>query len=86
MTSTVQRAPAAGAPGGVPGGDPGGRPVLTGWRQWRDEGLTQHRNWWPDVYLDWCDAQGLTPDENVQAFNESYEVKRADLKMMSASA
>lgn len=39
MTSTAQRAPAAGPSGEVPGGAggraPDGRPVLTGWRQWR---------------------------------------------------
>lgn len=38
------------------------------------------------VYLDWCRAQGLKPDEKVLAFAESYETKRADLKVLSASA
>jgi hypothetical protein len=28
--------------------------VLVGWGQWGDEGLTEHRNWWPDVCLDYC--------------------------------
>lgn len=67
-------------------GDRAWSKVLIGWKQWRDEGLTQHRNWWPDIYREWCRVQGLEPDPKVLAFNESYETKRADLKMLSASA
>jgi hypothetical protein len=67
-------------------GDRAWSKVLIGWGQWKDEGLTQHRNWWPDVYRDWCRAQGIEPDAKVMAFSESYETKRADLKMLSASA
>ncbi len=66
-------------------GDRAWSKVLIGWRQWKDEGLTDHRNWWPDVYLDYCRAHGVQPDEKVLAFNESYETKRADLKVLSAS-
>src|SRR5881394_3945248 len=53
--------------------------VLMGWRQWRDEGLTQHRNWWPDVYLDACQAWDAKPDPKVLAYETSYETVRADL-------
>jgi hypothetical protein len=67
-------------------GDHAWSKVLLGWRQWRDEGLTQHRNWWPDVYRAWCQARGAEPDPKVLGFNESYEAKRADLKVLSASA
>jgi len=67
-------------------GDRAWSKVLIGWRQWKDEGLTEHRNWWPEVYLDWCRAQGLTPDEKVLAYHETYEAKRADLRLVSASA
>ena len=67
-------------------GDRAWSKVLVGWRQWRDEGLTQHRNWWPDVYTNYCSAQGIEPDPSVMAFSETYEQKRADLKMVSASA
>lgn len=67
-------------------GDRAWSKVLIGWKQWRDEGLTQHRNWWPDVYREWCRVQGLEPDAKVQAFSESYETKRADLKVLSTSA
>ena len=65
-------------------GDRAWSKVLVGWRQWRDDGLTDHRNWWPDVYANYCAAQGIEPDPAVLAFNETYEQKRADLKMVSA--
>ena len=67
-------------------GDRAWSKVLIGWRQWKDEGLTEHRNWWPDVYRDYCAAQGVEPDEKVLAYAETYETTRADLKAVSASA
>ncbi len=67
-------------------GDRAWSKVLIGWKQWKDEGLTEHRNWWPEVYRDWCRAQAITPDESVLAYAETYEAKRADLKVLSASA
>ena len=67
-------------------GDRAWSKVLIGWKQWKDERLTEHRNWWPEVYRDYCRAQGIEPDEKVLAFHETYETKRADLKLVSASA
>jgi len=66
-------------------GDRAWSKVLVGWTQWRDEGLTEHRNWWPQVYGEYCRAQGIEPDPRVAAFAETYEQKRADLKMVSVS-
>jgi hypothetical protein len=60
--------------------------VLMGWTIWRDEGHTQHRNWWPDVYTAACQTWGIEPDPKVLAYNVSYESVRADLKDLSASA
>jgi len=54
--------------------------VLIGWKQWKDEGLTEHRNWWPDLYRAWCRKSGTEPDPETLAYNISYEDKRADLK------
>jgi hypothetical protein len=59
--------------------------VVMGWRQWRDEGLTGHRNWWPEVYQEFCAKKGVAPDPAVLAFETSYETVRADLKVLSAS-
>ena len=71
---------------GVEYGDKCWSKVLMGWKSWRDEGLTQHRNWWPDLYRDACQQQGIEPDPEVLAYNTSYEQVRADLKNLSASA
>lgn len=60
--------------------------VLVGWRQWREEGLTEHRNWWPDCYRQACAHWGIEPDPKALAFATTYEQVRADLKNVSASA
>ncbi|HEV7403966.1 MAG TPA: hypothetical protein VGO11_13595 [Chthoniobacteraceae bacterium] len=59
--------------------------VVMGWSQWRDEGLTGHRNWWPEVYGEYCAQHGLEPEPAVLAFDTSYETQRADLKVLSGS-
>ena len=61
-------------------------PSSLGWRQWRDEGLTKHRNWWPEVYLAACRAWDVQPDPQVLAYNTTYETVRADLKELTGSA
>jgi hypothetical protein len=58
--------------------------LFTGWKAWREQGLTQHRNWWPDLYRDACARQGITPDPEVLGFAETYEHRRADLKKVPA--
>jgi hypothetical protein len=59
--------------------------LFTGWKAWRDQGLTQHRNWWPDLYRDACSKQGVAPDPEVLNFAETYEHRRADLKKVPAA-
>jgi hypothetical protein len=60
--------------------------ILSNWTTVRDQGLTQHENWWPAVYRQACRSWGVEPDPRVLAFNETYEGQRADLKTVSASA
>ena len=60
--------------------------VVTGWAEWKEQGLTSHRNWWPDVYSEYCASAGLEPDPGVAAYDVSYERQRADLKVLAASA
>ena len=60
--------------------------VLMDWGKWREEGLTEHRNWWPDAYRQACEHWGIEPDPEVVAYSTSYEQVRADLKTISASA
>jgi hypothetical protein len=59
--------------------------VLMGWEEWRNQGLTQHRNWWPEVYKQACERWGVQPDPKVLAYNTTYQAVRADLKQISAS-
>jgi hypothetical protein len=60
--------------------------ILSNWTTVRDQGLTRHDNWWPDVYLQACETWGVAPDPKVLAFAETYEGQRADLKTVSGSA
>ncbi|HWQ92632.1 MAG TPA: hypothetical protein VN673_13240 [Clostridia bacterium] len=60
--------------------------VLMNWENWRRQGLTQHRNWWPDLYREACKAWGVEPDPRVLAYNTTYENVRADLKELTGSA
>lgn len=60
--------------------------VLMGWREWRDKGLTQHSNWWPEVYRQACRHWKIEPDPRVLEYHTTYETVRADLKDLSASA
>ncbi|HWB06451.1 MAG TPA: hypothetical protein VG796_25730 [Verrucomicrobiales bacterium] len=59
--------------------------VVSDWDQWRKDGLTTHRNWWPDLYKAHCDAHGIEPDKDVLAFNATYATTRADLQRIAAS-
>jgi hypothetical protein len=60
--------------------------ILSNWATVRDQGLTQHENWWPAIYLQACQSWGVSPDPKVLAFAETYEGQRADLKTVSVSA
>jgi hypothetical protein len=60
--------------------------VLMNWAKWKEERLTQHRNWWPDLYRAACQRWGVTPDHKVLAYNTTYEQVRADLKELTGSA
>ena len=59
--------------------------VLVGWGEFKKQGLTEHRNWWPDLYRTWCENNGRKPDARSLAFCETYEGKRPDLKTLPAS-
>ena len=59
--------------------------VLIDWESYRAKGLTQHENWWPPLYKEWCRLSGRTPDEKVLGYNTSYQATRADLKELSVS-
>lgn len=60
--------------------------VLMNWENWRREGKTQHRNWWPELYREACKHWGIEPDPKVLAYATTYESVRADLKEVTGSA
>lgn len=59
--------------------------VLIDWQSYRAQGLTQHENWWPATYREWCRVHEREPDPAVLAYATSYEQVRADLKELSVS-
>jgi len=60
--------------------------VLIDWKSYVDRNLTQHENWWPALYREWCRVQGREIDPAVLGFDVSYAAARADLKKLSPSA
>jgi len=60
--------------------------VLSNWSAVRDQGLTDHENWWPDFYRRACETWGVAPDPDALAFQETYQDRRADLRAVSGSA
>lgn len=60
--------------------------VVSGWEQWKRQGLTEHYNWWPDLYAEACRLRGETPDKETAAYNTSYADTRADLKRISGAS
>jgi len=64
-------------------GDKAWSSTLVDWTKWRDESLTQHRNWWPTIYQQACKHWGIEPDPAVLAYNTTYENVRADMKQVT---
>jgi hypothetical protein len=65
-------------------GDKAWTKTLVDWAKWRDDGLTEHRNWWPEVYRAACRQWGITPDPHVLAYSTTYETLRADMKQVNS--
>jgi hypothetical protein len=59
--------------------------ILSNWHTVRDQGLTEHANWWPAIYAQACASWGVEPDAEVLAFAETYEGQRADLQTVASS-
>jgi hypothetical protein len=59
--------------------------ILSNWQTVKDQGLTEHANWWPAVYEQACRNWGESTDAKALAFDTTYEGKRADLKEVATS-
>ncbi len=64
-------------------GDKAWTRILVDWEKWREEGLTEHSNWWPDIYRKACKHWGVDPDARLLTYNETYQGQRADLKQVA---
>lgn len=65
-------------------GDKSWSRTLVDWAKWREDGLTEHRNWWAEVYAKACEHWGIAPDPNILTYNITYESLRPDMKEVSA--
>ena len=61
-------------------GDKAWAKITSNWASVKEQGLTDHENWWPAIYGQACAAAGVEPDAKVLAFAETYEGQRADRK------
>lgn len=57
--------------------------MLIDWAKWRDKGLTEHRNWWPEIYKAACKHWGVEPNPDLLAYQVTYEDMREDLKSIT---
>lgn len=64
-------------------GDAAWSKILSNWTTVKEQGLTQHENWWPGIYGQMCRFLGENPDPKAAAFAETYEGKRADLQRIA---
>jgi hypothetical protein len=58
--------------------------ILVDWEKWQQDGLTQHRNWWPDIYKNACVTWNIVPDPQLLSYNITYQNTRADMKNVRA--
>ncbi|WP_435017195.1 hypothetical protein TA3x_004790 [Tundrisphaera sp. TA3] len=70
---------------GLAFGDRAWSKILSNWAEVREQGLTDHENWWPAIYRQACERWGIEPDPAVLAFDVTYADRRADLKGVGAS-
>lgn len=56
--------------------------VVSQWHAYKEQGLTTHKNWWPDLYRDACKQWNVTPDPLALQYKITYEDTRADLQKL----
>jgi hypothetical protein len=45
---------------------------------YKEAGLTEHKNWWPELYTAACEHWGVEPDAHVLAYDEFYDLSAPD--------
>lgn len=61
-------------------GDKAWTKITSNWTTVKEQGLTQHTNWWPAIYEQACASAGREADPAVRGYDETYEAKRADMR------
>ena len=56
--------------------------VVSQWHAYKEQGLTTHKNWWPDLYREACKQWNVTPDPLALQYKITYEGTRADLQKL----
>lgn len=64
-------------------GDKAWSRAVESWSKWKERGLTDHRNWWPDLYLEACTLWQIEPDPKTLSFHLTYEGIRPDQKLVA---
>ena len=57
--------------------------VTSNWASVKEQGLTEHANWWPSVYRQACASWKIAPDPAALAFGQTYEGTRADRRAVT---
>jgi hypothetical protein len=65
-------------------GDKSWSKILVDWKKWKEDGLTTHHNWWPEIYRIACQHEGVAPDPKLLSYDTTYENARADLKEVAS--
>jgi hypothetical protein len=52
--------------------------------KFQNEGLTEHKNWWPEIYKKACEHWGIEPDAKVLAYDLTYREIRPDRKVVAS--
>lgn len=60
--------------------------VLMNWSTWQAQGYTQHANWWPGLYQQYCSLHGIDPDPAALSYSTTYATSRADLEQLPAAS
>ncbi|MBX3423501.1 MAG: hypothetical protein KF752_18250 [Pirellulaceae bacterium] len=67
-------------------GDRAWSQVMSHWQRYQDEGLTEHRNWWPEIYQLACQHWDKPTDPVALGFDINYSNSRADLRSIRPPA
>ncbi len=61
-------------------GDKAWSKITSNWASVKEQGLTEHENWWPVLYKQACVAANVEPDAKALEYATTYEGRRADRK------